>query len=658
VSGGGVTLAASPIPIARIVGDCVDVLCTPDGTLLGHRADDLIGRPVGELFHSEDDYARFSEALEAELRAGRTYHGDQCFRAATDETVRFEVHACLVDSSNWDAGMIWVLADVTERRAQEDRHVRAAEVCRLLESLAFSAGDAEAPARTMTESLRQVCEFAGWQVGHAALVERDGRHAIAATNYWYAEDRARVARIIEFSEGFRHNIDEGVFVSEAMRTKEIVMVSDLSQMSEFGRFKGLSGTGLVAGLAAPVLGHDGEVGGFVEFFDERPIKPDRELLTAIRRIGEQLGRLAERSAAQARVQRLNADLERRVAERTAELEASNRLLAERNREVGLTSEMVSLMQICDDIEASGPVASRYCRELFRESSGGLYLIHDSANIVELIAEWGGAPAAPVFGLEECWAIRRGQPHVAGRPPHDLFCRHADASAKAAACIPMMAAGHALGILHLSYETLLPEGADDPHPVRRDEAVALAVGEQLALALANLRLRETLRNQSVRDALTGLFNRRYLEETLEREIARARRLNAHLAILMVDVDHFKRFNDRYGHEAGDAALRALGRLFREVSRESDVVCRYGGEEFTIVLPDSQTEEARGWVARMMAEVQRLRLELRSGKSERIRVSVGLAEYPQHGETVEALLRAADGALYDAKEQGRDRMVVAG
>lgn len=185
--------------------------------------------------------------------------------------------------------------------------------------------------------------------------------------------------------------------------------------------------------------------------------------------------------------------------------------------------------------------------------------------------------------------------------------------------------------------------------------------QIGMALANLRLRDSLREQSIRDVLTGLFNRRYLEESLGRELARAARDGRDgrgLAVFMLDVDHFKKFNDSYGHEAGDAVLRALGQNLRDNGRAGDLPCRFGGEEFTVVLPGATLEAAREWGERLMQRVRRMEVRVGGQVLPGITVSLGLAMFPEHGNDRETLLQAADLALYDAKHSGRDRMAVSG
>ncbi len=168
----------------------------------------------------------------------------------------------------------------------------------------------------------------------------------------------------------------------------------------------------------------------------------------------------------------------------------------------------------------------------------------------------------------------------------------------------------------------------------------------------------LRELSVRDALTGLLNWRYLQETLERELLRAQRAQGALGIIMIDLDHFKRFNDTYGHALGDVLLRELGALLLAQVRGSDVACRYGGEEFILLLPDASPEVTRERAERIRAGASRLVVRQAGRAVEPVTLSIGLAAFPQDGATSEALLKAVDDALYRAKREGRDRIVLAG
>jgi diguanylate cyclase (GGDEF)-like protein len=219
------------------------------------------------------------------------------------------------------------------------------------------------------------------------------------------------------------------------------------------------------------------------------------------------------------------------------------------------------------------------------------------------------------------------------------------------CIPILAQGEALGILHV-------QATDETMPLGEAElSFKTTFAEQVGLSISNIRLREALRTQSIRDPLTGLYNRRYLEEMLEREIRRAVRSEQSLGILMLDLDHFKTFNDTYGHDAGDTVLREAGTFLANSIRAEDVVCRFGGEEFVVILPTANLEASRARGERIRSKLREL-IVLHQGQSLGvITVSVGVAALPTHGTSARELLQAADAALYRAKREGRDRVVTA-
>jgi diguanylate cyclase (GGDEF)-like protein len=220
----------------------------------------------------------------------------------------------------------------------------------------------------------------------------------------------------------------------------------------------------------------------------------------------------------------------------------------------------------------------------------------------------------------------------------------------ATCVPLIAQGEAIGVLSL-VEPIPAPASNAAAPDREyRHGIVTATAEQIALALANLRLRETLKNQSIRDPLTGLFNRRFLEESLERECRRSIRAGRPLSILMLDIDHFKQFNDTFGHDAGDVVLREVGAVTRTVFRGEDVACRYGGEEFALVLGDTTAEGAVTRANALRDRVKEIALSFRRQALGPLTISVGVATLPTHGVDGGALIRAADLALCRAKREG--------
>ena len=188
-------------------------------------------------------------------------------------------------------------------------------------------------------------------------------------------------------------------------------------------------------------------------------------------------------------------------------------------------------------------------------------------------------------------------------------------------------------------------------------LAYTVVEQAGMTLSNLNLRAALREQSIRDTVTGLYNRRYMEEALKQHLSRVTRHLHPLGIIMIDIDHFKNFNDVHGHAAGDRILRELGKFLQSHIRGEDIACRYGGEEFILIMPDVFLEAAKNRAEQLRREAKEVRVEEVGQLYAGITLSIGVALYPLHGRTIENVLRAADSALYRAKQEGRDQVVIA-
>jgi diguanylate cyclase (GGDEF)-like protein len=219
----------------------------------------------------------------------------------------------------------------------------------------------------------------------------------------------------------------------------------------------------------------------------------------------------------------------------------------------------------------------------------------------------------------------------------------------------MAQGASQGLLHIRLLSCATQGRE-AGDLEAKQRLALAIAENLALALANVKLRETLQSQAIRDPLTGLYNRRYLEETMDRELHRARRQKTSLGVVLMDLDHFKDFNDTFGHAAGDALLSALGDLMKARVREEDIACRYGGEEFLLVMPGTTLAATQHRADQLRRAVKTLQVGWRDQLLESPTISLGVAVFPNHGATAQEVIAAADAALYRAKQAGRDRVEI--
>lgn len=339
-------------------------------------------------------------------------------------------------------------------------------------------------------------------------------------------------------------------------------------------------------------------------------------------------------------------------------------LEERNREIALLSSLDELLQACRTSDEAYRLIAQYAGKLFPLSSGTIYAFNASRNLLECTGGWGAhytnneTLTSRTFGPEDCWAVRRGQMHIAESTKTGLTCGHIDAGrTESHVCIPLIAHGDARGII--SIEIGKGEGALSQKKIfsGSGKRLSMSMAGHVALALENLKSRETLRMQSIRDPLTGTFNRRYMEETLEREVHRANRSNYSFGVIMLDLDHFKKFNDTHGHNAGDILLREVGAMLSKHTRAEDVVCRYGGEEFTIILPEISMDACLNRAEQLREQVTHINVFHNGQTIGGITMSLGVALFPMHGSSGQTVLETADAALYRAKHEGRNRIVVA-
>jgi diguanylate cyclase (GGDEF)-like protein len=343
------------------------------------------------------------------------------------------------------------------------------------------------------------------------------------------------------------------------------------------------------------------------------------------------GERRQRREAEEELARANRELTLRVDE-----------LQTRTQQLAILGRIGDLLQGCQSRDEAAGVLSRNAPAMFAGTRGGIFRIAPSRNLLVPLVSW--PDDAHPFTPADCWAMRRGVPHDS---ESGVRCRHAEsADAAHALCVPLVAQGDMIGVLSLQW--------DDPQDRRE---LARAAAEQVALALANLDLQQTLRVHAIRDPLTGLFNRRYMEESLVREVHRAARELAPLTVLMFDLDRFKTYNDLFGHAAGDALLRELGRIITHEVRTEDIACRYGGDEFVVILPGCPADRAEQR-ARSLIEKTRDMPSAALPEGEAVTLSIGLAAFPDDATDPVELVAAADRALYEAKRGGRARVERAG
>ena len=340
------------------------------------------------------------------------------------------------------------------------------------------------------------------------------------------------------------------------------------------------------------------------------------------------------------------ELELRVQQRTAEFEALN-------HDILQLTELGNLLQACESVDEAFAVITYALGSMFSGLTGAIYVYRASRNVLEVKARWGGWVGTEILVPTECWALRRGQRHLVDLDDSALSCKHVATRSGDSICIPMSAHGETVGLLHLMGHRAVTADSSR-HLTRAKQSLGVAVAEQTALALANLELRERLRLQALRDPLTGLLNRRFVEEWIDREVARTDTSGRAFGVIMADVDHFKAINDVHGHDAGDQLLKAVADAIRGALRAGDMPCRYGGEEFLILMTDIGPDALTARAEAIRQHVAAVRIEHRGIALPGVTLSAGIGLYPEHGSTATEVVQAADAALYAAKRAGRDRV----
>jgi diguanylate cyclase (GGDEF)-like protein len=479
--------------------------------------------------------------------------------------------------------------------------------------------------------LRDVCRATGWTLGQAWIPEDESRQFRLAATFHPAEKR--FADFCAASAAFPPTVGPGA-MSSGFPGGQPAWDADLVARSEFLRANAANDAGLRCGVSFP-LREGTDAIAVLEFFSAESRGEDASL-------ADRLAAILPRAAAALRSRRNEerhrlraAALDQRLDERTQEIGRRGEAVALLN---GMTGMLQSARSIADILEILRQVSPR----LFSGTRGGLYILDAAHRTLESVVAWESL-SEPSFHVDDCWALRLAQTHVVRLPSGGPLCPHIRGTPGGKAlCFPLLAHGEAHGLLHLA-------------GTEADERFALNVASQIALAMANVKLRESLQVQAVRDPLTGLYNRRFLEQALDRELRRAARAGTPVGVLMADIDFFKRINDTSGHAAGDEVLKELGRFFTEHLRPYDVACRFGGEEFTLILPGSSLENAVRHGERLREAVRELAPSFEGRTIGPVSLSLGVAVFPEDGETAEALIAAADAALYEAKSRGRNRVV---
>lgn len=341
-----------------------------------------------------------------------------------------------------------------------------------------------------------------------------------------------------------------------------------------------------------------------------------------------------------------------------ELAGQTSALQDRTRTITILSRMIERFQAAKTRDELGYIIKRSGPLLFPDLCGRVQVCSSSRDILTELAAWNDdCTSSSGIAPSDCWALRQGRAHSVKHGDGDVTCEHFTVPQPWSLCLPMAAQGEVLGIVTLT--PLWIDGAATPQSVepmsKEAQDLAGAISEHIAMAVGNLKLRELLQNQSIRDPLTGLFNRRYMEESLSREFSRCTRTKEPISVVMLDVDHFKQFNDTSGHDVGDTVLASVGRHLRANIRSCDIACRYGGEEFMLILPGADLESATKRAEAIRTGIKQLTFTVRGEMFGSITVSLGVACQDATEGSEDSIVEAADEALRQAKREGRDRVV---
>jgi diguanylate cyclase (GGDEF)-like protein len=313
------------------------------------------------------------------------------------------------------------------------------------------------------------------------------------------------------------------------------------------------------------------------------------------------------------------------------------------------NKMNDMLQACQEVKEAFAVIQITAKELFTELSGGLFILNPGNNELEIAAHWGDENTLQAgFSASACWALRKGREYHLNHPAANLNCHHFSSPPHASVCLPLSIQTQGMGLLvfySMQEQALTSEQLQ----------LANTFSEVIQLSLTNIKLRETLYEQSIQDPLTGLYNRRYLDETLARDLQRAKREHKPLCVAMLDLDNFKEFNDHYGHDAGDEVLKYVSTILLNHFRGTDMSCRYGGEEFLLVMINMNMSSSLLKLEQIKNIIKNGEIHFRENILPPITVSIGVAEAPRQGMTVREIIHAADMALYSAKQAGKDRIV---
>ncbi|MDF5735513.1 MULTISPECIES: diguanylate cyclase [unclassified Nostoc] len=339
-------------------------------------------------------------------------------------------------------------------------------------------------------------------------------------------------------------------------------------------------------------------------------------------------------------QRSLTDINRQLEEKTLKLEA-------KKQELISLSDMADMLYSCESEDEVYQVVALTCSKLFPNMSGCICIIANSKNYVQINSIWGRERSSKeIFSQSQCWALRRGKFNLLSPRNSGLMCSHLVQPVSGAhLCVPLFGQGEVVGVLHIyALEEISPE----------EQQTTEIIARSLAFALNNISIKERLTHDNLRDAMTQLFNQNYLQTITEQRLAEAERSAQPLSVIFLDIDNFKSYNSRYGHLTANIVLQGLAKLLLKSIRSFDIACRWGGEEFVIVMPNMTLETLRKRVEQLRVDVEQMQLKDGDHILEGITASFGIA-VSEPGITVKDFLNRADQAMLEAKRKGKNRVM---
>ncbi len=577
--------------------------------IFGYSRQELVKDSIKKLYISEEEYVRCGKSIYGQLDQSNVSSVNARMVRKDGTEICVLMNSTLLSTSDDGFTIISSILDITDQKRTEEQLRASEERFKALHNASFG-GITIHDKGVILDCNQGLSDITGYSVDE--LIGMDGLLLIA--------------------EKYRN----------------LVMNNIQGQYEEPYEARGLrkNGTEYPLRLAAKVIPFQGQKARVVEFRD----------ITDQKRAEEELRNHRDK-------------LEEMVRERTEELTESNaelqRLMAatdSRSEQTALLNEMGELLQACETEEETYQVAVGVCNKLFPNDAGCIGILDENDWSINVVGSWGqGHSCNAEFAYTDCWAIRRGKAHMVLETQKDPLCQHVhDTPEYGTLCVPMSAQGKVLGITHMLFDNEIKKYklSEQKRIVQEKRLMLSGLVERYAPSLVNLRLRNSLREQSIRDRLTGLFNRRHMEAALNRELARSKRRGTPFVVIMIDVDHFKRFNDTYGHETGDSVLRELGGYLISQVRMEDIPCRYGGEELLLILAECNLRDGLLRAEDIRRGIQEDVTVLNNGSRLQVTASLGVAAFPLHGENPETLIASADKALYRAKNGGRNQVVAYG